>query len=61
MKVEIYGNREVIEKLKDSLLRVLRRYRGIAKIYLEDPPRACLSCIYFPCCKEEVCTEKSKL
>jgi hypothetical protein len=50
MKVEVYGNKLVKEKLEKKIVNVLKYYPIVeARIYLKNTQKECLNCMYFPC------------
>jgi predicted transglutaminase-like protease len=50
MKVEVYGNKLLKEKVEKEIMNILRNYPiAEARIYLKDVPRVCMNCMYFPC------------
>ena len=56
MKVELYGNKWIKEKVEKPIADALKNYPiAEVRIYLKNVPKACLECMYFPCCKEERC------
>jgi hypothetical protein len=55
-KIEVYGNKWVKDRLQKLIVDALKDYPIVeACIYVKDIPKACLECMYFPCCKEERC------
>lgn len=59
MKIEFYGRKETIDKVKKYVERYIKRLEFPVyevHVFLRDIPRECINCIYFPC--KEKCRAK---
>jgi hypothetical protein len=61
MKVEVYGNKWLKDRVEKQIVNALRHYPIVrADIYLKEVPKECLECMYFPC-KERCIRNEAKV